>query len=319
MQPIPVLSSDEYLRKMIAIPRLCAGDVLAFYEHRVGCICRDAACMLIPLDDHLVHRADGVFETVKYAAGRAYQFDAHMGRLRRSAGSLFIPPPCPWETIGELALAVAAAGEETDGLLRILLGRGPGGFGIDPAECPEASLYIVAYRLPPYTDAWYAAGLKGARSSIPAKPPAMATVKNTSYVSNMLMVREAREKGADTPFCFDDENCLAESAVANLCIVDASGTLVVPESPQSLPGTVLRRVLELFEGTLPVAIRRVSEEEIFTAREVIMFGTGPDCVAITSYEGRPIGNGTAGPIAEKARQLIAGDIRATGTPIPGLA
>lgn len=318
MQPIPVLASAEYLRKMIAIPRLCAGDVLAFYEHRVGGICTDAACMLIPLDDHLVHRADGVFETVKYAEGKAYQFDAHLGRLQRSAARLFLSPPCLWETVGEIALAVAAAGGEAGGLLRILLGRGPGGFGIDPAECPEAGLYIVAYRNPSYTDAWYAAGLKGARSSIPAKPPAMATVKNTSYTSNMLMVREAREKGADTPFCFDDRNYLAESAVANLCIVDASGVFVVPESAQSLPGTVLKRALQLLEGTLPITTRRVSEEEIFTAREVIMFGTGPDCVAVTSYEGRPIGNGTSGPIAEKARKLIAGDIRRTGTPIPGL-
>lgn len=318
MLPIPVLSSKEYLRKMLAIPRLCAGDVLAFYEHRVGGICTDATSMLIPLDDHIVHRADGVFETVKYAEGKVYQFDAHLNRMRRSAASLFLSPPCSWEMVGEIVLAVAAAGKEADGLLRILLGRGPGGFGIAPAECPEASLYIVAYRDSPKTDSWYAAGLKGIRSSIPAKSPAMATVKNTSYVSNMLMVREAHEKGADTPFCFDDENYLAESAVANLCIVDGTGALVVPESPQSLPGTMLRRVLELIKGTLPIITRCVSEEEVFSAREILMFGTGLDCVAVTSYEGKPIGTGKAGPIAEKARKLIAEDIRATGTPVPGL-
>ena len=303
---------------MLAVPRLCAKDVLAFYEHRVGGICTDATYMLAPLDDHIVHRADGVFETVKYAGGRLYQLDAHLERMRRSSGGIFLAPPCPWESLRDLVLAVAAAGAEPDGQIRILLGRGPGGFGIDPFECPEASLYIVAYRYPPMPESWFIAGLKGFRTSVPAKHPALARIKITNYVSNMLMMREAHVKGADTPFCFDDENFLAESAVANLCIVDASGTLAVPDSPQALPGTVLRRALELLEGTLPIAVRRVAEEEIYTAREALQFGTGSECVAVTSYEGKPIGTGVEGPVAKKARALLREDIRTTGTPIPGL-
>lgn len=318
MRSIPEYSSEEYLRRMLAVPRLCAGDLLAFYDHRVGGVCTDAVCMLIPLDDHIVHRGDGVFETIKYASGRLYQFDAHMARMKRSAAGLFLSPPCPWEHIEECVFAVAAAGKEADGMLRVLLGRGPGGFGISPYECPEASVYIAAYRNPQQPESWYAAGLKGVRVSIPAKHPSMARVKNTSYVPNMLMVREAAEKGADTPFCFDDGNFLAESAIANLCIVDGSGTLVVPESSQSLPGTVLRRALELLKGSVPVTSRRVPEEDIFAAREVIMFGTGPDCVAVTSYEGVPIGDGKEGPVANMARKLIRADILATGTPVPGL-
>lgn len=318
MTMVPVYSSEEYLQKMLALPRSCAGDILAFYEHRVGGICTDATRMLAPLDDHIVHRADGVFDTLKYAGGRVYQLDAHLDRMRRSSGGIFLEPPCPWETIRELVLAVAAAGGETDGQMRILLGRGEGGFGLDPYECPEASLYIVAYRYPPKPESWFVAGLKGFRTSVPAKHPALARIKLTNYVSNMLMVREAHIRGADTPFCFDDENFLAESAIANLCIVDASGTLAVPDSPQSLPGTVLRRALELLAGTLPITSRRVAEEEIYAAREVLQFGTGSECVAITSYEGKPIGGGVEGPVAEKARALLREDIRTTGTSIPGL-
>ena len=107
--------------------------------------------------------------------------------------------------------------------------------------------------------------------------------------------------------------------MANLCIVDATGTLSVPEFTSSLPGTTLLRALELLKGMLPITFRRISEGEILSAKEVILFGTGPDCVAISSYEGKKIGDGHAGPIAEKARKLIVEDIRATGTPIPGLA
>lgn len=315
---VTVLSSEEYLQKMLALPRVCAKDTLAFYERRVGGICTDAKLMLLPLDDHIAHRGDGVFETVKYTEGRLYQLDPHLERMKRSAAGLYITPPCSWEEIREIIIAVASAGKEPTGQMRILIGRGPGGFGIDPDECPEASLYVVAYRFTPKPESWFDAGLKGFRTSIPAKQPYMAKLKNTNYVPNMLMTREAKERGADTPFSFDDEGYLAESAVANLCIVDASGTLSVPDFTHSLPGTTLLRALELLEGTVPVMFRRIAEQEIFAAKEVILFGTGPDCVAVTSYEGKPIADGKPGPTARRARALIREDIRATGTPLPGL-
>ena len=316
---VPIYSSEEYLRKMLAVPRVCAPDVLAFYDHRVGAVCTDATLMLAPLDDHMFHRGDGVFETVKYSEGRIYQLDAHLERLQRSAAGLFLSPPCPWETIRELAVAVAAAGKEPLGQVRILLGRGPGGFGIAPEECPEPSLYVVAYRYHSRPESWFDKGLKGVRTTVAAKESSMARLKSTNYVPNMLMLREAHEKGGDIPFCYDNQGYLAESAVANLCIVDEFSVLCIPEFTHSLPGTVLLRAVDLLEDSMPIVFRTITEDEVFTAREVIMFGTGPDCVAITSYEGKQIGNGLAGPVAQKARQLIQEDIRATGTPIPGAA
>ena len=316
---VPVYSSEEYLKKLLSIPRACAPEILAFYEHRVGGICTDATLMLAPLDDHITHRGDGVFETVKYSQGKLYLLDSHLERMQRSAAGLFLSPPCSWETIRQLAIDVTAAGKEPFGQMRILLGRGPGGFGIDPAECPEASLYLVAYRSHSKPESWFENGVKGFRTSIPAKQPYMAKLKNTNYVPNMLMIREAREKGMDAPFCFDDQGYLAESAIANLCIVDAAGVLSVPEFTQSLPGTTLLRAMELLEGTIPIAFRHITEEEIFTAQEIILFGTGPDCVAVTSYEGKSIGDGTAGPVTRNARKLIAADIEITGIPVPGLA
>jgi branched-chain amino acid aminotransferase len=316
---IPVLSGDDYAQRLLSLPRACAGEILAFYEHRVGAVCTDARLMLLPLDDHLAHRGDGVFETIKYSEGKLYQFVAHLERMKRSAAGLFLAPPCPWEDIGRLILEVAAAGKIPTGQVRVLLGRGCGGFGVDPGECPLSSLYIVAYRFHPKPESWFTAGLRGFRSAIPAKQSYLAQLKNTNYVPNALMIREAGERGLDVPFCFDHEGNLAESAIANICIVDKNGGLAVPEFRHSLRGTTLLRAMELLDGSLPVAVRPIAEEEIFTAREILLLGTGPDCVAISSYEGRSIGNGASGPVAERTRQLIRDDVRRNGVPVPGLA
>ncbi len=315
---IPVVSGEEYLKRMLALPRACAGEVLAYYEHRIGAITTDPKTMLLPLDDHLAHRGDGVFETVKYTDGRLYQLDEHLARMQRSAASMFLDAPCSWEKIREIVIEVAAAGKEKTGQLRVLLGRGQGGFGIDPAECPETSLYVVAYRFHTKPESWFEKGLRGFRTSIPAKQSYVARVKNTNYVANALMIREAKEKNADIPFCFDDKGNLAESAVANLCIVDEAGHLAVPAFDHALPGTTLLRAMELIKNEVTVTTRNIPEADIFRAKEAVLLGTGPDCVAIVSYEGKPVGSGKPGSVSARLRTLIKEDIKKNGIPVPGL-
>ncbi|MDL2290978.1 aminotransferase class IV [Desulfovibrio sp. OttesenSCG-928-F20] len=314
----PLLSAEDYLARMLALPRPGEDRILAFYEHRLDAICRAPRLMLLPLDDHLAHRGDGIFETVKYIDGRMYRLDEHLARMQRSADGIFLEPPCPWQEIRDLVLAVAAAGGERSGLMRLLLGRGPGGFGIDPFESPKASLYIVAYRFTPRPDAWYEKGLKGFRTSIPAKQGYMARIKNANYLPNVLMIREARELGKDVPFCFDADGFLAESAVANICLVNSEGLLEVPQFTNALPGTTVTRALELLEGELPHRMRSIRETDIPRASEVLMLGTSPDCVAVVDYEGQIIGDGKQGPVAKKLRELIREDIGKNGTPVPGL-
>lgn len=313
-----LLSPEDYLARLRSLPRPGEENILAYYEHRIGAIGRDPRLMLLPLDDHLAHRGDGIFETVKYEDGRMYQLDMHLQRMQRSAGGIYLEPPCPWEEIRELILAVAAAGNEKSGQMRILLGRGPGSFGIDPAESPVSSLYIVAYRFAPKPESWYRKGLRGFRTGIPAKQGYLARIKNANYLPNVLMIREARALGKDVPFCFDDEGFLAESAIANICLVNSEGMLEVPEFTHSLPGTTIKRALELLGGKVLHRMRKITEADISRASEVLMLGTGPDCVAVVEYEGQSIGDGLQGPVCLLLRSLIQEDIRTTGVPVPGL-
>ena len=318
-EAVPILSEQEQLARLLALPRPGEGNILAYYEHRLGGISRSPRLMLLPLDDHLAHRGDGIFETIKYDSGRLYQLDSHLERMRRSAEGIYLEPPCPWEDIRGIALQVAAAGGLPTGSLRILLGRGPGGFGIDPHEPPEASLYVAAYRYRPASEDWYERGLSGFRTSIPAKQGYLARIKNANYLPNVLMIHEARERGMDVPFCYDEEGFLAESAIANICLVNEQGCMEVPQFTNSLPGTTVRRAMELLQGKVESVLRRITEADIPKAREVLMLGTGPDCVAVTSYEGRPIGSGRQGEVAALLRRLIRKDIEENGVPVPGLA
>ncbi|MFK4764520.1 aminotransferase class IV [Desulfobaculum sp. SPO524] len=309
---IPVLDSEDYLKKMLSVRRPGAEDVRAFYEHRLGAICTDPKLMLMPWDDHLVHRGDGVFETLKFLDRKMYQVDPHIKRMQRSAESIKLTPPCTWERLREIIFEVAKASGEDDGLVRVLLGRGPGGFGIDVRECPIPSLYVVAYRFQPKPSEWYEKGATAFRTSYPAKQGWIATIKSVDYLPNTLMKHEATEKGYDYPICFDEHDFLAEGATENMCIVDQSGTIIVPEFERALPGTTLFRALDLLQGEIPVQIRKIQENELYMAREILVLGTTGDCLSIVRYNGKPIQDVRPGPVSQKLRELLLNDMKENG-------
>lgn len=309
---IPILDRSAYLERMLGAARPGIEKVLAFYEHRVGAVCLDGDLLLAPLDDHMFHRGDGVFEALKFVEGRVYQYEEHLARMKRSAASLRLEPPASWEELAEAALDTVRASGARTGQLRLFLGRGPGGFGVDPAECPEASFYVVVSRFTPLPESWYENGLRGFKSALPPRPARTSHIKDTNYLFAVLMTMEARERGLDTPFVFDSEGCLAESAVANICLVDSGGVLVVPEFTHALPGTTIRRAMELLAGRVRCEIRRVPEAEVFAASEVLLLGTSPNCASIVEYEGRKIGDGKRGAVSRLLNGLIEEDIRANG-------
>ncbi len=307
-------SFDAYLERMLQAPRPGSEHVLAFYEHRVGAIGTDARLLLAPLDDHLCHRGDGVFETITARQGRLFQLDAHLERMRNSAAGLTLTPPCSWDEIRERIIDVARAAARPELGIRVLIGRGPGGFGIAPSECPQASLYIIAMHSAPPSREKYERGLTAFRSAIPAKQEYLARIKNTNYLPNVMMAEEAQQRGMDVAVSFDTNDCIAEAAIANVCIVASDGTLVCPEFRHSLPGTTVLRAMEVAAQRMPTAFRAIPAAEIATAREMLLFSSTPLCMGITHFDGNPIGNGKTGETAHWLAERLLECMLAEGTP-----
>jgi branched-chain amino acid aminotransferase len=307
-----VANSQEYLEALLEAIRPGAEEVLAFYDHRVGVIGTDARLMLMPWDDHLVHRGDAVFESVKFEGRKLYQLDAHLRRMKVSCQAIHLEPPCSWQEVGESIVEVARAGNEPDGMIRVLLGRGPGGFGIDPYESPVQSLYVVAYRLHKRPESAFEKGVTAMRTSIPAKQPWMATVKTTNYLPNVMMKREAVNARVDFPLCFDDKGFLAESATENIALVDAAGRLVIPEFTHALAGTTLMRAVDLVKKDMEIIFKGVTEDEIFEAREAMMLGTSFDAIGVVRYNGKPIHDAKPGPVTRRMRALLQADLQQNG-------
>ncbi|MBR5051363.1 MAG: aminotransferase class IV [Desulfovibrio sp.] len=310
---MPCLSREDFLARLLAADRPGAETILAFYDSTADAICRDGRCCFIPLSDHLCHRGDALFESVSVRGGIVYALDGHMERLRKGAESFMrLQPPCSWEDLRRHVLEVAQAAGEPDFGLRIFLGRGAGGFGISPAECPRSSLYIVAVREQAADPLLFERGVTAFASRVPPKQAYLATVKNTNYLPNVLMAREAAERGMDVAVTFHEDGTMGEAAVANIGIVSAQGELVCPPTDRILAGTSMLCALEVARTRMPVRQADVTRDDIACAREMLLFASSKLCVGIVRFEDRVFGDGTPGPAARWLRQAMREAMIRTG-------
>jgi branched-subunit amino acid aminotransferase/4-amino-4-deoxychorismate lyase len=287
-------------------------DYLAMYSSVYGGIVTDPVLMLIPIDDHLVHRGDGVFESMKCENGGIYNMHAHLERLEHSALGLGHRFPCSLDDIGMRIVETVRAAGERNCAIRVLLSRGPGSFNVNPYDCPEPQLYIVVTRLGPAFMDQHPEGARLLTSRIPLKDAFFAELKHCNYLANVLMKKEAVDAGVDFVAAFDARGHLAEGATENLGIVNCDAELLFPQCEGILRGTTMVRLMELAgelvtSGDLKgVDLRDISRTDILNAREVIVVGTTRDVTLVREFDGQTVGRG--GPIYARLRQLLRDDI-----------
>lgn len=286
----------------------------AMYSSVFDAVVTDPVLMLVPADDHMVHRGDAVFETLKCVEGGLYNARAHLERLGTSATALCMDIPWTDDAILDIVVETVRAGAHRDCLVRILVSRGPGGMGVNPYECPRREMYVLVSRLaPPFMES-HPDGATLRSSTIPGKPPCFATIKSCNYVPNALMKKEAVDKGADFVVGFDDKGHMTEGATENVGIVSAVGRLVFPRLAGILRGTTMARVQELLDtlirdGCLSGAgFDDITREDLLEAKECLVVGTTHNAVAVREFDGQPVGGGKPGPVYAALNELLRQDV-----------
>jgi len=286
----------------------------AMYSSVLGGIVTDPMLMVVPIDDHMVHRGDGVFETFKCLEGHLYNLDAHLARLERSAGRLEIEKPFSRADLRHLVTQTVRAGGRKDCTVRLFLSRGPGSLGVNPYDSPRAGLYIIATALPPSSVERHPGGATARTSRVPVKHPFFATIKSCNYLPNVLMKKEAVDAGVDYVIGYDDRGCLAEGPTENIGIVSDQRILQVPRDHNILDGTTMRRVMTLAETHIAdgplrgVRMCDIARADVEQASEILAFGTTPDVVPIVDMDGERVGTGSPGPASEWLRELLRHDM-----------
>ena len=207
---IPILSSSEIEKKLEDFRQDFHTGYYAMYSSVLQGIITDPVRMSIPMDDHVVHRGDGIFETLKCMNGSVYNLAAHLKRLRRSAEGIALVPPCTDEEITNIMIQTIRAGNHKNAYIRLLISRGPGSLGVNPYDSISPQLYIMISQLKPSFMQSHPQGARTIFSSIPAKTSFMATMKNCNYMQNVLMKKEAVDNDIDFVIALDERAHLGD-------------------------------------------------------------------------------------------------------------
>ena len=262
-----------------------------------SCYARETA--KVSVFDHGLLYGDGVFEGIRVYNRRIFRLAAHLDRLYDSAQRAGARPSrCALDEMQAVVEETVRRNQREDVYIRLVVTRGVGELGIDPAVLPAPSVIVIVTDVRVYPRELYAGGIKVMTSatrqvSHEAVDP---RIKSLNYLKNILAKIDAQQAGAHEAIMLNAEGFIAECTADNLFVV-RGGQLLTP-SPQdgALDGITRGVVLELAaEARIPAAEARLTRYDLYTADEAFVTGTGAELMPVTTADGRPIGDGQARP------------------------
>src|SRR2546423_9242527 len=162
--------------------------------------------------DHGLLYGDGIFEGIRFYNGRVFRLEQHFERLWNSARAICIDIPMTRGVITEALLETIQQNHLRDGYIRLVVTRGVGNLGLNPEQCKNPSVIIIAATIALYHEDFYRKGLSivtvaTRRSNPAALNPA---VKSLNYLNNVMARIEAKLASADEAVMFNDARKVAE-------------------------------------------------------------------------------------------------------------
>jgi 4-amino-4-deoxychorismate lyase len=319
---LQVLAAPDVLARLEALRARQAVKYWAFYSSQLGGIVTDPALMIIPFDDHMVHRGHGIFDTAGLVDGNIYDLEAHLDRFLASATRSKLRLPGSREEMRDIIVKTAAVSGRRDGAIRYWLSSGPGSLELSPAAGAEPGFFVMVFAGLSYPQRWYSEGLRVMTTTYPIKAPLYAITKATNYLPNVLMQMEAKEAGYDNGVFIDPAGHVGESSNMNVAFVTAAGVFVHPKFDHILSGCTSLRLLDLAprlqdQGLVTgVEVRDIPVAEARASREMLLLGSSVKVAPIVQWDERAIGDGKPGPVARALLRLLDDDMRGGDRLIP---
>jgi branched-chain amino acid aminotransferase len=264
---------------------------------------------VIPVLDRGFLYGDSVYEVVRTYAGRPFALEPHLDRLQRSADLLGIVLPVPRVAlVEEIDAALARAGNR-ESYVRVIVTRGSGPIGLDPALASEPCRVIIVTELKELPAELYRDG-----ASIVLVPVGRtggggvpAGAKSGNYLVNIMALAAARKRGAHEAVMVDGAGYLTEGTSSNVFALREGALCTPPLSAGILQGITRGKVMELGrQAGLRMVETELRPADLTGAEEVFLTSTLREVLPITRIDEQPLGDGRPGPVTRKLAALYRG-------------
>ena len=270
--------------------------------------------------DHGLLYGDGVFEGIRVYNGRIFKCATHLRRLFASARAIRLEIGYSIDELTEALRQTVAANGAGVGYIRLCATRGIGTLGLNPLPCKNACVFVIADAITLYPEEMYANGLAVITSSVVRNHPAALSprIKSMNYLNNILAKLDALDAGVMEAVMLNHQGHVAECTGDNIFIVrpwEGAPTLITPPLHAGiLEGVTMNTVIELAkQRDIPFARMDLTKHDLYTADEMFLTGTAAEVIPVTQVDGRPVGEGSPGPIT---RGLIQAFHALVGTDAP---
>lgn len=275
-------TSEAFLKSSVQSP------AELFFSTEWMAFTKDPLLMRIPLDDHMVHRGDGIFEAIKFVTKKIYLLEAHLERLVRSAEKIALPLPMSVSEISDLLKEAVRRSEKSDGLLRLFVSRGGGDFSPNPYATKGSEFHFVLTPLINLSAEKRKSGVTVGVSQVQTKSGWMAQVKSCNYLPNVMMKKEAVDLGFDFMIGLDPSGRLQEGPTENIFILNQKNEIEFPYFDHILRGCTMLRLFELIKKELSLTVRQshLTVDSVEQAKAIYMVGTTLDVVRVQKFRAR---------------------------------
>jgi branched-chain amino acid aminotransferase len=254
--------------------------------------------------DHGLLYGDGIFEGIRVYSGRVFLLGDHVERLYESAKAIRLEIPLsPAEMTRAVEDTVKANGIG-DGYVRLVVTRGAGSLGLDIRRTSDPQVIIIADSISLYPAELYEKGLRLiTASTIRNHPGALSPrIKSLNYLNNILAKIEAIDAGTVEALMLNHKGDVSECTGDNIFLVKRGVLRTPPTDAGILEGVTRNAVIRLArEAGITVEEVAMTRHDVFVADECFLTGTAAEVIPVVSLDGRPIGDGTPGPVTHDLR------------------
>ncbi len=256
---------------------------------------------VVSVFDHGFLYGDGVFEGIRVYDGNVFRLQEHIARLYESAKTIALEIPMTQEEMVQATANTVAANEKRDAYIRLVVSRGPGDLGIDPAKCNRATVVIMVATIALFPEEFYQKGVNLITASVRRIPMESLDprVKSLNYLNNILAKLEAKNAGCLEAVMLNHHGLVAECTTDNIFMVK-DGVLKTPDLMQgALAGITRAAVLDLArERSIQTQETVMALHDLYNADECFLTGTGAEIVPVVGIDGRKIDDGKPGPMTK---------------------
>jgi len=270
----------------------------------------------ISVFDHGLLYGDGIFEGIRFYNGRVFKLEEHIDRLYDSARAILLTIPLTKQEMTAALLESCRQNELSNGYVRLVVTRGVGDLGLNPKNCPKATVIIIAASIKLYPEELYLNGLDLVTCSTRRTTPGALSpaIKSLNYLNNILAKIEAGNAGEG--LMLNEQGYVAECTGDNIFVIKGGRLFTPPISAGALRGITRGVVLDI-AAELEVAVTEgdMTRYDLYTADECFLTGTAAEIIPVVKLDGRSIGDGRPGPVTAKFISRFHELTQSSGTPI----